>query len=72
MSILEKSERIGRELKNTIEGQHALELYKMISQYPQETTFEFFQLINRYYIQAHFSLYNMRWTYLRTMWTTKC
>lgn len=54
MSILEKSERIGRELKNTIEGQHALELYKMISQYPQETTFEFFQLINRYYIQAHF------------------
>lgn len=50
MSILEKSERIGRELKNTIEGQHALELYKMISQYPQETTFEFFQLINRYYI----------------------
>lgn len=42
MSILEKSERIGRELKNTIEGQHALELYKMISQYPQETTFEFF------------------------------
>lgn len=54
MSILEKSERIGQELKNTIEGQHALELHKTILQYPQETTFEFFQLINRYYIQGHF------------------
>ena len=71
MSILEKSERIGRELKNTIEGQHALELYKMISQYPQETTFEFFQLIDTIFRRI-FSLYNMRWTYLRTMWTTKC
>ena len=54
MSILEKSEKIGHELKNTIEGQRALELHKIISQYPQETTFEFFELINRYYIQAHF------------------
>ena len=32
MSILEKSERIGQELKNTIEGQHALELHKTILQ----------------------------------------
>lgn len=54
MSILEKSERIGRELKNTIEGKYALQLHKAISQHPQETTFEFFKLINRYYIQGHF------------------
>ena len=52
MSILEKSERIGQELKNTVEGQRALELHKAILQYPQETTFEFFRLINRYYIQG--------------------
>ena len=54
MSILEKSERIGQELKNTVEGQRALELHKAILQYPQETTFEFFRFINRYYIQGHF------------------
>lgn len=54
MSILEKSERIGCELKNTIEGKYALQLHKAISQHPQETTFEFFKLINRYYIQGHF------------------
>lgn len=54
MSILEKSERIGHELKKTIEGRYALELHKTILQYPQETTYLLFQLINRYYIQDHF------------------
>ena len=54
MSILEKSERIGRELRNTAEGQNALDLYKEVLQYPQEITVEFFKLVNKYYIQAHF------------------
>lgn len=54
MGILEKSERIGHELKNTAEGKRALELYNRISQYSQETTYEFFELINKHYLQTHF------------------
>ena len=42
MSILEKSEKIGQELRNTKEGQRAYELRKIILHYPQETTSTFF------------------------------
>jgi len=54
MSILEKSEKIGQELRNTKEGQRAYELRKIILHYPQETTSTFFQLINHDYVQMHF------------------
>lgn len=54
MSILEKSEKIGNELRNTPEGATALELFNQVSKSPKELTVELFKLINRYYIQMHF------------------
>ena len=54
MSILGKSELIGYELKKTVEGQQALKFRKIISQYPRETTSEFFSLVNLYSVQMHF------------------
>ena len=54
MSILEISEQIGFELRKTNEGQHAYKLYNTILEYPQEITSFFFELINKYYVQAHF------------------
>lgn len=54
MSILEKCERIGIELRNTKEGEKALATYALINSEPQEITVELFKLINKYYIQVHF------------------
>lgn len=54
MSILEKSEKIGYELKNTSTGKTAIDLYKKIQQQPQEITVELFKLINRHYTRIHF------------------
>lgn len=54
MSILEKSEKIGVELRNTREGKVAIEQFNQVSKSPQELTVEFFKLINHYYIQMHF------------------
>jgi len=54
MSILEKSEKIGYELRNTVEGKRVLALFEEISRHPQEVTVDFFQLINRHYVRIHF------------------
>lgn len=54
MSILEKSEKIGVELRNTPEGAKAFSLYKQIKSAPQELTVEFFKLVNHHYTRIHF------------------
>lgn len=54
MSILEKSEKIGIELRNTTEGAKALNLYEQIRSAPQELTVEFFKLVNHHYTRIHF------------------
>lgn len=54
MSILEKCEKIGVELRRTPEGKIALELYNAINENPEELRGELFNLINRYYVRIHF------------------
>lgn len=54
MSILEKSEKIGIELRNTVEGTKTFNLYKQIKSASQELAVEFFKLVNRHYTRIHF------------------
>ena len=54
MSILEKSEKIGIELRNTVEGTRTFNLYKQIKSASQELAVEFFKLVNRHYTRIHF------------------
>jgi len=54
MGILRTCEKIGAELRETNEGKAILELVKKIRTNPQEITFEFFKLINKYYIELQF------------------
>lgn len=54
MSILEKSEKIGVELRNTMEGARAFSLYQQIKSAPKELAVEFFKLVNHHYTRIHF------------------
>ena len=54
MSVLEKSEEIGQELRETWEGIAAINLLNEVSRNPKELTSELFRLINHYYIQIQF------------------
>jgi hypothetical protein len=54
MSILEKCEKIGIELRKTQEGKSVLQALSTIQESPEELTVELFKLINKYYVQMHF------------------
>lgn len=54
MSILDKCEKIGIELRRTPEGKRALEYFTAIKGEPEEFKGEFFNLINKDYIRIHF------------------
>lgn len=54
MSILEKCEKIGIELRETKEGKIVLNSLSEIKKNPQELTVELFNLINKDYLQMHF------------------
>ena len=54
MSILEKCERIGIELRGTPEGKNAIKYFSEIKESPEEFKSEFFNIINKDYIRIHF------------------
>lgn len=54
MSILEKCERIGIELRRTPEGKRIMDMLSLMKQCPAELTSEFFKLINHQYVKIHF------------------
>lgn len=54
MGILEKCEKIGIELRRTLEGEKVINLLSLIKTNPQELTLEFFKLINYQYVRIHF------------------
>lgn len=54
MSILEKCEKIGIELRRTKEGRLTTEHLNKVNENPQELTVELFKLINHHYVKIHF------------------
>ncbi len=54
MSILEKCEKIGMELRKTKEGQIVFKYLNIINNNPQELIVEFFRIINHHYVRIHF------------------
>lgn len=54
MSILEKCEKIGLELKKCEQGAKIIGLYQKLIEYDKETMYIYFQLLNQYYVNIHF------------------
>lgn len=54
MSILEKCEKIGIEIRRTPEGKRALGYFTSIKENPEKFKGEFFNLINKDYLRIHF------------------
>lgn len=58
MSVLEKCERIGAELRKTKEGHVAIENFAKITKNPQDLPTDFFSVVNRHYTLHFYSIQN--------------
>lgn len=54
MSILDKCEKIGIELRRTKEGNHVISCLDRINKSPEDLKSEFFNIVNKNYIKLHF------------------